>query len=286
MTSDRRMPPVLWAAASVLRPLFDLAIRRDWQDVDKLQRAGGFVIAGNHTSGWDPFAFGHVVYGAGIPPRFLAKQELFRVPVLGQLLRWAEQIPVHRGTAHARDALASATGSLERGRPVIVFPEGTYTTDPELWPMAGRSGAVRMAHATGCEIVPLACWGTHEVLYPRTRRFRLWPRRTLHLKAGDPVDLGDFREQPLTADSIERATAAVMRDLTALLEDLRGETRPVSGVTRGDPGADRPLSTEPGREADRAAGRDSAGPDSAGRDSADRDSAGRDSAGRDSESRR
>ena len=77
---------------------------------------------------------------AGRIPRFLAKEQLFEKPVLGDLLRGARQIPVHRYRENAAEALSDAVVALRRAELVIIYPEGTITTDPQGWPMAARNG--------------------------------------------------------------------------------------------------------------------------------------------------
>ena len=71
-------------------------------------------------------------------PHFLAKASLFTVPALGRLLRACDQIPVERTSAKSADALQAAVAAVEAGQAVVIYPEGTITRDPSLWPMKGR----------------------------------------------------------------------------------------------------------------------------------------------------
>ena len=98
--------------------------------------------------------------------------------------------------------------------------------------MRGKSGAVRMALTAGIPIIPVAHWGTQLVMPRYGKRISLFPRKTIHMKFGDPVDLSEFAGRPLDAKTLNAATAVLMDRITELLEDLRGETAP---AVRWDP---------------------------------------------------
>lgn len=233
---DRTIRPVVQALNVVLAPLS----RRDWQGRELLPRTGGVIVVANHISNADPLALGQFLAYAGRWPRFLAKSSLFAVPGVGRVLRGAGQIPVERGGSRAVDALAQARTALERGQAVVVYPEGTITYDPDLWPMRGRTGAARLALATRCPVVPVGQWGAEEFL--RGRRLglpRFWARPTLRMRVGPPVPLDDLRDRPVDAAVLDEATDRIMAALTALVEELRGERAP---AVRFDPRAQRPAS--------------------------------------------
>ncbi len=159
----------------------------------------------------------------GVAPRFLAKDTLFSVKGLGPLLAGAEQIPVHRSTEGAAESLRSAVAAVEEGKVISIYPEGTITRDPDLWPMSGRTGAVRVALATGRPLVPLAQWGAQRILWPYTKLPRFLPRKTIHVVVGDPVDLSDLVGLPITEDVLRTATDRLMDTLTAMVGEIRGE---------------------------------------------------------------
>jgi len=92
--------------------------------------------------------------------------------------------------------------------------------------MRGKTGAARIALATGCPVIPIGQWGAHELLYPYAKKPHLVPRARITMKVGDPVPLDDLRAMPRTLDVINQATARIMEALTHLVEDLRGETAP------------------------------------------------------------
>ena len=224
--TERKGVP-LRLVASVLRPTLIALTGRRWNGGEHIPGQGhGVVVAPNHISDFDPLTCAHFLWDHGRIPRFLGKESLFRIPVLGRLITACGQIPVHRGTREAGTALAAATSAVEAGQCVIIYPEGTQTKDPRMWPMTGRSGAARVALQTGCPVVPLAQWGQHEVMHPITKKIRLFPRRTVHVRAGAPVDLDDLRGVPLSPAVLTEATDRIMDALTDEVAILRGETPP------------------------------------------------------------
>jgi 1-acyl-sn-glycerol-3-phosphate acyltransferase len=214
-------------AAVILRPIMMILTKRDWRGAEHIPQTGGFVVAPNHVSNSDPIAFAHFLYDNGRAPRFLAKASLFTTPVIGWVVRNSGQIPVVRESRDAADAIRGAVAAIEAGECVAVYPEGTITRDPGLWPMVGKTGAARIALATGCPVIPVAQWGP-EKLYPphQGQRLRPFPRKTMHVSAGPPVDLDDLRGQPITPDTLRQATQRIMSEITALLAGIRGETPP------------------------------------------------------------
>jgi 1-acyl-sn-glycerol-3-phosphate acyltransferase len=209
-------------------------------DGDKAPRSGAFVLTPNHYSEIDPLVMGVAMWKVGRMPRFLAKASLFRIPVFGAILRASNQVPVERaGAARGSDPLAAARQITEHGLAVIVYPEGTLTREPDLWPMRGKLGAVRMALDADIPVIPVAHWGTQHVL-PRYGRLSLFPRKRIVVRYGDPVDLSAYRDKPRTTKNLGEATELVMAAITGLLEDLRGEKAPAE---RWDPTAHQQAET-------------------------------------------
>ncbi len=210
----------------LLRPLFMVLTRRDWSGSENLPTEGGWVVVTNHTSHLDALFFAHYLVDHGRSPRFLGKIEVFNVPVVGAILRSADQIPVHRESGRAVDAYRSAVQAVRGGKCVAIYPEGTLTRDPGLWPMRGKTGAARVALETRCPVVPVAHWGPQEVLAPYAKVPHLFPRRTVHVRAGAPVTLDDLYGRPVTSDVLHEATERIMAGITGVLEELRGEKAP------------------------------------------------------------
>lgn len=217
----------------LLRPFLLLFTKRDWRGVENLRpeilpdgSQQGVVVCPNHISWFDPLESAHFLYDNGRPPRYLGKESVFRVPLVGRIIRGAGQIPVYRETVDAANAVREAVAAVERGECVVVYPEGTITRDPGMWPMTGKTGAARIALMTGAPLIPLAQWGAQEVIGPYRKEFRLLPRKTMHVTAGEPVDLDDLRGRPLDTATLHEATDRLIAAITSLLEGIRGETAP------------------------------------------------------------
>lgn len=212
------------AVATVIAPMRAMT-RTDWQGLEHLPDSG-CVVAVNHISYVDPFAVAQVLYDNGRPPFFLAKDSLFRLPVLGRWLAATGQVPVYRGTGKAISAYTDAVAAVRAGKTIVVMPESTITRDPELWPMRAKTGVVRIALATGCPLVPLGQWGAHELMPRGTRRLRPWPVKTMRMRFGPPVDLSDLAGGTVDHEALVRAGDRVMEAITDEVAVLRGQQPP------------------------------------------------------------
>lgn len=230
-------------AALLVKPFMTVSTKRDWRGWEHLPAEGGFVATPNHISYFDPFPVAHYLYDSGCVPFFLGKEAVFRIPVFGRLLTAAGQIPVYRLTGRAMDAYRAAVEAVHQGKCVVIFPEGTLTRDPDLWPMTGKTGAARVALETRKPVIPLAQWGAQEVIAPYGKSVRLLPRRTMHVTAGPAVDLSDLYDRPIDTATLVEATERIMAAITALVEQLRGEKAPVERYdarARGQPEVGNP----------------------------------------------
>ena len=225
-SGTRALPFAYRFVVAILRPLLMVLTKRDWRGAENLPATGGFVATPNHLSYIDPLSFAHFLVDNDHAPYFLGKESVFRVPVVGAILRGAEQIPVYRNTGKAADAFRAAVAAVEAGKCVGVYPEGTLTRDPDVWPMVGKTGAARIALTTRCPVIPIAQWGPQEVLEPYGKRPHLLPRKTMRVTAGPPVDLSDLYGQPVTGVLLREATDRIMAAITAQLETIRGEKAP------------------------------------------------------------
>lgn len=216
-------------AVVLLKPLAALAARRHWSGTEHVPARGGVILAVNHISHADPvYVAEFAVHGVGRAARFLAKSSLFEGDgLVGRVMRGAGQIPVHRQTSNAAEALRDAVAALHAGECVVIYPEGTVSRDPDKWPMTAKTGVARLALLAGAPVVPVAVWGAQEILDTyRSGGLHLLPRHDVALRAGPEVDLSAFRGREPTAQVLRAATAAVMDAVTAQLEHLRGAPRP------------------------------------------------------------
>lgn len=211
---------------SIFLPLFRILMKRDWRGIENLPGNGRVIVASNHLSYLDVLVLTHFLYANGRAPRYLGKSGVFRVPVVGKVLLAAGQIPVERESSDARKAVDHAKILLEKGHLLGVYPEGTLTRDDNLWPMIAKTGCARLALLTDTPVIPIAQWGSQEVL-PRYKKFpHLFPRKTIHMWAGQPVDLSKWKGKGDDPAALVEATAEIMRAITVMLEEIRSEKRP------------------------------------------------------------
>jgi 1-acyl-sn-glycerol-3-phosphate acyltransferase len=228
--SDPRPPRGFWFGliVAIVKPFMLVFTKCRFTGRENMPRSGGVVFAANHISHFDPLVLGFYLWECRRIPRFLGKASVFKVPIAGRIITSAGQIPVHRESTQAADAYRDAVAAVEKGECVGVYPEGTITRDPEMWPMTGKTGAARIALQTGCPVIPVANWGAQDVIksYTGKIRIRLLPRKTIQVRAGQPVDLSAFEGKPLTNQLLHEATEVIMAAVAATLGELRGETPP------------------------------------------------------------
>jgi 1-acyl-sn-glycerol-3-phosphate acyltransferase len=193
--------------------------RLRYEGLDAIPAQGPAIVACNHLSYLDPLTNADAVVRAGRRPRFLAKDDLFRVPVIGTVLRGANQIPVHRGTGG--DApLRRALEALTEGECVVIYPEGTVTKRPDHLPMEAKTGAVRLSLASGVPITPLASWGSQAV-WQKSGRGSLKFGRPVWSKTGPPFDVTARAGELEDHEAVKAMTAELVAALTSVVVDLR-----------------------------------------------------------------
>jgi 1-acyl-sn-glycerol-3-phosphate acyltransferase len=216
-----RTGPEPWfqAAKLVCLPPIKLWFTWRFEGLEHIPPAGPAIVACNHISYLDPLGNAYAALKAGRRPRFLAKDDLFRVPIVGSALRGARQIPVDRRTGQ-RASLTAGVDALRRGELLMIYPEGTVTTAQDWMPMRGRTGVVRLALDAGAPIVPMASWGSQDV-WQKSGRGSLRFGRPVWIEAGPPIDLRGREDARGDRDALRALTAEVMAAITGLAEDLR-----------------------------------------------------------------
>jgi 1-acyl-sn-glycerol-3-phosphate acyltransferase len=222
-------PPRFWRFLQVLARgvVAALARLRVTGDVPDGRRAGPLILAANHISNFDPVVLAAATHVRRIAPRFMATGGLFRAPVVGAAMRACGHIRVDRRTANVARALDDAKAALDQRSVVLLYPEGRIGLDPGMWPERGKTGAARMALASGATVVPVVQWGSHQVLPystaagPLLRGITraLWRRPVIQVHFGPPVDLSGLR--PDVPGHAQRATERIIDALTESLVSLR-----------------------------------------------------------------
>ncbi|MFI1189846.1 lysophospholipid acyltransferase family protein [Streptomyces californicus] len=198
-------------AATVVPSLGHLTVTSDHATAP----AAGSIIVANHTSLVDPGVVLAALRRLGVEPVVMATAGLWRIPVLGRLLKRGGHVPVHRGTDRAAGALDTAALALGAGRHLLIYGEGRLpcrTDAAEAPPESFRSGLARLAHVSGAPVVPLGQAGARRVssgsCVKQISGFLTAPARRprLHVHIGAPLHL---------PPEIGAATAAARAAVTA-----------------------------------------------------------------------
>lgn len=223
MTRSREKTLPFYGTAAVTLPVMGAMADIRVRNPEALPREGAFVLAPNHYSEIDPIVMGVAVWKSGRVPHFMAKASLWKIPLLKQWLNSLNQIPVERSRSRTSGSapMDAAAKIIEDQSGVIVYPEGTLTRDPEMWPMRGKHGAVRLALAAGIPLIPAAHWGTHRLMPRYGRGIRPFPRKRIDVVYGDPIDLSGVTN-PHSNKQLSEATTELMNSISRLVGDLRG----------------------------------------------------------------
>ena len=189
----------------VVFPLFRFLFRGSTQGLEHVPMEGPLVVASNHGSHLDPPLLGHAL---GRPVAFMAKAELFAIPLLGAVIRACGAYPVRRG-ASDREAIRTATAKLEEGWATGVFLDGTRQANGRV--NNPLPGAALLAARSGAPLLPVAIVNSHRALGSG----RIWPRLVpLQLRVGAPIPPPASRRRP----DLDVTTALLKERINDLLE--------------------------------------------------------------------
>lgn len=220
----RKTGPIYQLAYLVLTPYMRPFVRLHVDGWENLPQEGAIVVS-NHVSDFDPLNIGYVYGIRGREVHFLAKAELFKIPLLGRLLRAWGMIPVVRKAGQGAKSLELSQAALDSGQTICIFFEGTITRDPGYWPMKGKTGAARLALDTGAPLVPMVQWGTQNVIERYSPRLRL--RKTdVYVSIKPPMDLSDVTADSSDREAVQEVTRRLQTAMTRALEEVRGEPAP------------------------------------------------------------
>ncbi len=166
---------------------------------------GPLVVVANHGSHLDPPLLGHAL---GRPVAFMAKADLFQIPILGSIIRACGAYPVKRGASN-REAIRTASARLEEGWAIGVFLDGARQRDGRV--NQPRPGAALLAARSGAPLLPVAIINSHRAL----GRGRLWPRLVpVELRIGEPIPAPISRRKP----ELEATTLDLQRRINSLID--------------------------------------------------------------------
>jgi 1-acyl-sn-glycerol-3-phosphate acyltransferase len=212
----RRREPVYALGEHTVAYLLRAWFRWHLEGLEHIPADGLAIVASNHLSYLDGLAVAYGVHRAGRRPRFLTKLGLFEVPVVGAALRALGMIPVDRGTRAAPASLDSARAALERGEVVVVFPEGTTSTAPDLAPGRPKTGTARLALAGGMAIVPCATWGG-QWIWTKHLGVHLRPLQEVWVCFGEPISVKEYEGREDDPEAWQEISERVMDEIAALL---------------------------------------------------------------------
>lgn len=181
----------MWTA---LNPVY----RFDIKGLEHFPKTGGILICTNHIDALDPPVVGIT---SPRPVHFMAKEELFNMPILKPLLPKVNAFPVKRGLSD-REALRRALAILKGGDVMGIFPEGTRSKNGELG--KGFSGAGFFALKGEADVVPCAIIGPYK------------PFKRLKVVYGEPIIMQPYRDQKASADEV---TTVIMERIKKLLDE-------------------------------------------------------------------
>ena len=207
MTMQDRAP--LYAVGKCLfAVLFRLYNRWEVSGRRHMPAAGGALLIANHTSYADPPVVGTA---CPRPVNFMAKAELFTIPVLGAVISRTRAFPMRRGSGD-RAALRRAVRLLREGNVLLIFPEGRRSPDGRVLPP--EHGAAFIALASGAPVVPVGVDGADRLLPVHSPLIR--PAK-VRVRFGAPLDLSRWQGQRPTRECLEQVSEQMMAALRALL---------------------------------------------------------------------
>ncbi len=186
-------------------PVFRVLFRGQTTGNDNVPLEGAVVVVANHGSHLDPPLLGHAL---GRPVAFMAKAELFRVPILGPIIRACGAYPVERG-AGDREAIRTATDRLLQGWATGVFLDGTRQADGRV--NRPQPGAALLAARAGVPLLPVAIINSHRALGAGGHGPRLVP---IHIRIGTPIPPPASRRRP----DLDAVTRAAQEQINRMLD--------------------------------------------------------------------
>ncbi|WP_138492975.1 lysophospholipid acyltransferase family protein [Paenibacillus pinistramenti] len=180
----------------IAKVIYKLLFRIEAVGLEHIPQEGGVLLCSNHISNFDPPSVGILLKRK---VHFMAKAELFNVPLLGKLIKALGAFPVKRGGV-SKESIKISLKLLREGHVMGIFPEGTRHAAADA---AVKKGAANFALRSGAVVIPVAILGNYKLF------------RKVRVVYGPPVDLDEFRENP-TGDAVDIATERIMSSIRQL----------------------------------------------------------------------
>ncbi len=185
---------------TVVNPVLRLYFRGRVYGTEHVPRSGPLIVVANHASDFDPPILSCAVRR---PVSYMAKEELFKVPVLSQAIKLYGAYPVKRGSAD-RSAIREALKQLEQGWAVGIFLQGTRTADGSI--PNPKIGAALIAAKAQVPLLPVSLWGTHKIFAKGSSLPRSVP---LTMRIGAPISPPPSTDRQELQAVTERCAAAI-----------------------------------------------------------------------------
>ncbi|MDR0788651.1 MAG: 1-acyl-sn-glycerol-3-phosphate acyltransferase [Bifidobacteriaceae bacterium] len=230
---------VFRAVLVIVRLFYRTTSRRVEYNVENIPLKGPAIIVANHISMYDAVVMPEVIVRRGRWPRMMVKDKLANMFFIGWILSHIKIISVVRGTDKAADALEESIDIVKKGGTLTLYPEGTYTKDPEFWPMTLKTGAARLALETGAPLIPIAQWAEqnkwHNIPFGKFVSCFGKRRKTLSILVGTEINYANLFSTWKNLDDKHGEDAALVLEsfddliwesIVLLEEKLRGESAP------------------------------------------------------------
>lgn len=208
---------------------------RAW-GLERVPETGTFITAASHVTMYDVFVPMMSLFHMGRRPRYMAKAEMAKWPLIGRWFQLVGMQPVPRRSGQAKAIEEESIKIITSGRPLTIWPEGTVTRDPQKWIMSLKPGigyiALESSRRLGRQ-VPIFCavtWGAASI-----NQWWPWPRKNVVMCYDEQLDYADlladmdsWGEEP-PADKVSELTMRVFRRMNEVMEEIRGERMPAEG---------------------------------------------------------
>lgn len=208
---------------------------RAW-GLERVPETGTFITAASHVTMYDVFVPMMSLFHMGRRPRYMAKAEMAKWPLIGKWFQLVGMQPVPRRSGQAKAIEEESIKIITSGRPLTIWPEGTVTRDPQKWVMSLKPGigyiALESSRRLGRQ-VPIFCavtWGAASI-----NQWWPWPRKNVVMCYDGQLDYADlladmdsWGEEP-PADKVSELTMRVFRRMNEVMEEIRGERMPAEG---------------------------------------------------------
>lgn len=208
---------------------------RAW-GLERVPETGTFITAASHVTMYDVFVPMMSLFHMGRRPRYMAKAEMAKWPLIGKWFQLVGMQPVPRRSGQAKAIEEESIKIITSGRPLTIWPEGTVTRDPQKWVMSLKPGigyiALESSRRLGRQ-VPIFCavtWGAASI-----NQWWPWPRKNVVMCYDEQLDYADlladmdsWGEEP-PADKVSELTMRVFRRMNEVMEEIRGERMPSEG---------------------------------------------------------